>query len=241
MDTIPVYNLFRTGGLRTPEDMVLITEYGGWGDLMTRFYASMDLVYIDRRAKVSDVLISRVPIPHLKDIKDLKVRSVGLGAKAFDKLGAATTFITPEEVYSALGSGLIDATDMEDVMGYWSKGFYEVAKYWIWPPLQNAIGATAFVANEDFWDSLPDGYKTLLAIVFRHVADKQNREFSYKALKVLSDVQTMYGVTVTYWDDEDLKLWSETQAEVFDRYPDDPWWSEAWDLLEQYQVDMGYK
>jgi len=241
LDTIPVYNLFRTAGLREPKDMTLLTTYGGWGDLMTRFYESMDIVYIDRRAKISDCLVSRVPINTLDDVKNMKIRSVGIGAQVFDELGAATTFITPEEVYSALGSGLIDAADVEDYMGYNTKGFYDVAKYWVYPPLQSAIGATSLVANEDFWASLPDGYKTLIATVFRYVADMQNHDFDYNAKKVLSEVESNYGVTIISWSDEDIKRFKQIEADVMIKYPDDVWWAEAWDLLEQYKSDMGYK
>jgi TRAP-type mannitol/chloroaromatic compound transport system substrate-binding protein len=241
LDTVPVYNLFRTAGLREPKDMELLCDYGGWGDLMTRYYDSISIVYIDRRAKISDCLISRVPIETLDDVKNLKIRSVGIGAEVFAELGAAVTFITPEEVYSSLSSGLIDATDLEDYTGYYSKGYADIAKYWIYPPLQNTIGAQALVANPDFWADFPDGYKVLLQEVFKEISHKQNNDFDYMAKKDLSDVAANNGVTIITWSDEDIKRFKQIEADKTVKYPDDPWWSEAWDLLEQFKVDMGYK
>lgn len=243
MDTVPVFNLFRTAiGVRDTQDIYKLCRFGGWQELSERLYADeFNLVYLARCAVPTDMLISRVPIPHIEDVKGLKMRSLGVSAKIFDSLGAKTLFLPPEECFTALASGLIDATDVLSVMSYYDQGWYEIAKYWVWPALHNYVAGMAFVANVDFWNSLSPGDQVLIKQTWEYIMFRREEKTRYRERILVSKVVEEHGVTMHYWDENDLKKYGEGLLKAFERYDDDPWWSEAFELLEKYKEEMGYK
>ena len=63
----------------------------------------------------------------------LKLRIPGLGGEALRKLGATIVNLPVGEIFGALQSGAIDATEW---VGPWqdlAAGFYKVTKYYYWP------------------------------------------------------------------------------------------------------------
>jgi len=232
-ETYPVLSLFnRPIGLREPGDAWGLDKQGGWDELAQEVWAKWNIHYIGHSPKKSDALVSRVPVPTIEDLKGLKVRSLELNAEAMESLGVSTVFLPPEECYTALSSGLIDATDVYDLVTAYEVGLNEVAKYWVTPPL-SAVVQSSFVANMDFWNSLSDADKHLIETSYLYAAQVNGHMLTSQIKSALAEAQAK-GVTVTQWSDADQKKWGDALAEVFERYPDDPEWTEAWELLQAY-------
>jgi TRAP-type C4-dicarboxylate transport system substrate-binding protein len=238
----PVMEVFCRPGimLREGADVYKLCRFGGWDELSTRIYADLNIHYIGRRGKSSDMLISRVPVEHVEDLKGMKIRMSGVIAKGLDYLGASTVFISPDEMYTALSSGLVDGTDMSSIEEGIPTGYYEIAKYVVVPPLAR-VNTTVMVANMDFWNTLSEADKALMEQIFYYITGvvlPMKEEYNDTILKeqVIKD----YGITFNYWDDEDQEKWGEALVASFDQFPDDPDWAEAWQLMEDYCKQMGY-
>ena len=74
----------------------------------------------------------------LEDFKGLRMRITGLGGEIFKWLGASPVSIPGGEIFQALQSGTIDATEW---VGPWNDvlmGFYKVAPYYYNPRCSRA-------------------------------------------------------------------------------------------------------
>lgn len=78
---------------------------------------------------VSGITSAKVPLIQPEDYKGVKIRGLNKQADAaFAAIGASPVAISGSEVYSALQTGLIDAT-LGDATSVLSRRFYEVQKY----------------------------------------------------------------------------------------------------------------
>jgi len=225
--------------LRSPDDVWKICKFGGWNELAKSVDAKMNIMFIGRRGKVSATLISRVPIATIDDVKGLKIRSDGINGEAFNALGAQVVDMPGSEVYTALSTGLFDATDFDSVTSSYDAGFHEISDYWIQPAM-TATNSHCFVANMDFWNSLSEADKTLIDITFSEIVAEMVQSAEYRSLQVLAKIQEENGITVQYWSDADVKKWKNTLLAVNTRYDDDADWVQGWNLMEEYCKQVGY-
>jgi TRAP-type mannitol/chloroaromatic compound transport system substrate-binding protein len=75
----------------------------------------------------------RNEIRNLGDLKGLKMRFYGLGAKVMQKFGVITNLLPPSEIMQALRSGALDATEFSLPAMDQPLGFYHVAKFYYFP------------------------------------------------------------------------------------------------------------
>src|SRR5574339_437968 len=75
----------------------------------------------------------RKEIKSLNDLKGLKMRFFGLGAKAMAKLGVSTQLLAPGDIFQALQLGTLDATEFSLPVMDQKLGFHQVAKLYYFP------------------------------------------------------------------------------------------------------------
>ncbi|MCB1464263.1 MAG: ABC transporter substrate-binding protein [Nitratireductor sp.] len=96
----------------------------------------------------------RNPIKSAEDYKGLKFRMPGLGGQVVGKLGASVQNIPGGEIYQALSSGALDATEW---IGPWSDeklGLQEVAKYYYPAGFHEPGAALSVATNLGVWNDL---------------------------------------------------------------------------------------
>lgn len=102
-------------------------------------------------------------IKSVDDVKGLKMRIPGLGGEALRKLGATIVNLPVGEIFGALQSGAIDATEW---VGPWqdlSAGFYKVTKYYYWPGMHEPATINEITVNKAKWDTLPKDVQQIFA------------------------------------------------------------------------------
>jgi TRAP-type mannitol/chloroaromatic compound transport system substrate-binding protein len=158
----------------------------------------------------------REEIKSLDDLKGLKMRFLGLGAKAMEKLGVATQLIAPGEIYQALQLGTIDAAEFSTPEMDLKLGFYQVAKYYYLPGWHQQSTAIDLLVNKKKWDGLSDTQKAVLeqacgASVRDTIAHGEAAQFA--ALKEME----AKGTIMKKWSPEFLaafeKAWNEVAEE----------------------------
>ena len=98
----------------------------------------------------------------MDDFKGLKIHAEGGHiARWVKNLGALPVNISPEEIYTALATGVLDAVAWGGADTYLAMGFYEVAKYYHRPHIANPNMGMVFM-NLKLWDSLPDDLKMII-------------------------------------------------------------------------------
>jgi len=96
------------------------------------------------------------------DFKGLKFRMPGLGGEVLRRMGAAVVALPGGEIFPALQSGAIDATEW---VGPWNDlafGFHRIVKFYYFPGFHEPGSGLAFSMNKKVWDGLPDSDKAIV-------------------------------------------------------------------------------
>ena len=103
----------------------------------------------------------REPIDDLEQLKGLKMRFFGVGAKVMQKLGVATQQLAAGDIYPALELGTLDATEFSMPSMDRSLGFHQVAKYNYFPGWHQQSTTNEILVNQAAWDKLSDEHKAM--------------------------------------------------------------------------------
>ncbi len=106
----------------------------------------------------------REPIESLDQLKGLKMRFFGLGAKVMNKFGVSTQQLAGGDIYPALELGTIDATEFSMPAIDRSLGFYQIAKYNYFPGWHQQSTTNEILVNRDKWNDLPDEFKAMFEV-----------------------------------------------------------------------------
>ena len=220
---------------------------GGGKELWEEIYARHNL------HPVQCVMISpessgwfREEINSVEDLKGLKMRFFGLGAKVMDKVGASTQLLAGGDIYPALELGTIDATEFAMPSIDIDLGFYQIAKHNYFPGWHQPASALELLINLDKWNALSETQKaqveaTCSESVVKGLAMAESRQPD--ALKQLQEK----GVTLHRWPDETLEVlrnaWHEVVKEEAAKDED---FAKVWNSLstfrENYKIwkDLGF-
>ncbi|MEZ5661152.1 MAG: TRAP transporter substrate-binding protein [Burkholderiaceae bacterium] len=181
----------------------------------------------------------RKEIKTLDDLKGLKMRFFGVGAKVMQKFGVSTQQIAGGDIYPALELGTLDATEFSMPAIDRGLGFYQIAKYNYFPGWHQQATTTEVLVNQKKWDELPDSYKTMLetacaANIVEVMAEGEASQ--YQAM--LANEKD--GVKIMTWSDDFLaafrNAWNDVVAEEVAANPDA---KRVWDSFTKFHE--GYK
>ena len=213
-------------------------DYGGGKQLMAELYGKYGIHAMTcGMAPPEGSGWFRKEIRTLDDLKGLKMRFFGLGAKAMAKLGVSTQLIAPGEIYQALQLGTIDATEFSTPVQDLKLGFYQVAKFYYLPGWHQQSTALELLINKKKWDALSDQHK---AIIEQACGDNIRQTISYgesAQFGALKEIQAK-GVQIKTWGPEFLaafrKAWEEVAAE---EAASNPMFKKAWDSYSAFRKD----
>ncbi|MGB0783533.1 MAG: TRAP transporter substrate-binding protein [Marinomonas sp.] len=94
-------------------------------------------------------------INSLADFQGLKMRMPGLGGEVLKKVGAVTINLPGSEIFTALQTGTIDATEWVGPYNDLAFGLYKAAKYYYYPGWQEPGSAVEALVNKDAFNALP--------------------------------------------------------------------------------------
>ncbi|MBK5935091.1 TRAP-type mannitol/chloroaromatic compound transport system substrate-binding protein [Rhodovulum imhoffii] len=100
-----------------------------------------------------------------EDFQGLKLRMPGLGGLAMGKLGASVQNIPGGEVYQALSTGMLDATEW---VGPWADekaAFYEITKFYYTAGFHEPGSALSLGINREVFESLTRSQQRAIEIV----------------------------------------------------------------------------
>ena len=106
----------------------------------------------------------REEITSLDQLKGMKMRFFGMGAKVMQKFGVATQQLAGGDIYPALELGTIDATEFSMPAVDRSYGFYQIAKYNYFPGWHQQSTTNEILVNMDKWNELPGNYKAMFEV-----------------------------------------------------------------------------
>ncbi len=131
----------------------------------------------------------RKEINTLEDFKGLKMRMPGLGGQVIRELGGSAETIAGGEIYQALQTGQIDATEWVGPWNDLALGFYQQAEYYYGPGFHEPGSSLSCGMNRNVWDSLTGTEQAAIRVACNEANHLSLGEFTYQnsmSLKVLT-------------------------------------------------------
>jgi TRAP-type mannitol/chloroaromatic compound transport system substrate-binding protein len=97
------------------------------------------------------------------DVRDLKIRSLGLGGEIYRRLGAIPQTTSPGEMLTSLQSGLLDAAEFVGPGTDIALGLYRVANFYYAPGFNKPNGTGECIVSLKAWEALDGELKAIVA------------------------------------------------------------------------------
>ncbi|MGF1461622.1 MAG: TRAP transporter substrate-binding protein [Maricaulaceae bacterium] len=163
-------------------------------------------------------------INSLEDFRGLTVRMPGLGGEVMRGLGAAAVALPGAEIYQALQSGAIDATEW---VGPWNDlafGFHREAKFFYGPGFHEPGSILATGVNRGVWDSLTAADQAAVRAACDYALAQSMGEYQFYNAQALDTLVTEHGVQLRQFSDaiwrEVARVSEEVVADIGGRDPE---------------------
>lgn len=199
------------------EEMWLFMTQMGALDIIRDAYAEFGVYQVGPVSCGTLCLWSKKPLVTPEDFKGFKVRSTGIPAKVFEKIGATPVYFPGSELYQALQTGVCDGAHWGGVSAAWEMKFQEVTDYIIQPNLaQQTLGEV--MVNKKTWDGLPKDIQRILQDCTQAASIDSNAWFSYYDFIDIQKFKDEYNGKVVEMDQETVNRLREYSLEVIDEY-----------------------
>jgi TRAP-type mannitol/chloroaromatic compound transport system substrate-binding protein len=190
-------------------------KFGGGNAIRDAKYAEFGLVAVDNFCIGPETSgWFKKPVNNLDELKGMKMRFFGLGARVMQKMGVSTQLLAGADIYPALEKGVIDATEfsMPDIDQ--NLGFYQIAKNNYYPGWHQQVSCSELLMNADAFNKLPDNFKAMIEMAAGEsiMATYANTEAKNPA--AMNNMLAKYGVTNHRWPDSTLATFEKAWVEV---------------------------
>ena len=245
---VPALQLFSSVPFGPPANEYMSWVYfGGGKEFYEELYA---------RHNIKGILCGIIPpeasgwfrkeIKGPEDLKGLKMRFFGLGAKVMEKVGVSTQLLAGGDIYPALELGTIDSAEFSMPAIDLELGFYQIAKHYYFPGWHQQSTFMELMINLEKWNALSVTQQAQIEATcgdnFRH-AIAEGEGIQGPALKTLQEK----GVELHTWSPEMLAIfekgWNEVVTELVESDEDfAKIWASLTDFRKNYKVwkELGY-
>jgi TRAP-type mannitol/chloroaromatic compound transport system substrate-binding protein len=179
----------------------------------------------------------RKEIKSVNDLKGLKMRFFGLGAKVMERLGVSTQLLAPGDIFQALQLGTIDATEFSMPVMDLTLGFHQVAKHYYFPGWHQMATFVHLLVSKKKWDELSDTHKEIIKSACQDTMLQQFTEGEAVQAKALKEIQSK-GVTLHYWPKEILDAYRKAWGEVIEEQKaKSPEFAKTWASLSKFREE----
>lgn len=179
--------------------------YGGGLDLWRELYAPFNLV--PAPAGSTGVQMGgwfNREIRSLADLEGLKMRIPGLGGEVLQRAGGTPVTLPGSEIFTALQTGSIDATEWVGPYNDLAFGLYQAAKYYYYPGWHEPGPILECLFNKQALESLPDDLQAIVMAACQAANTDMLAEFTARNHEALSVLINEHKVQLRKFPDEVL-------------------------------------
>jgi TRAP-type mannitol/chloroaromatic compound transport system substrate-binding protein len=215
-------------------------HYGGGIELWRELYEPFNLVPL--AAGNTGVQMAgwfNREINSIEDLKGLKMRIPGIGGEVISKLGVETVNIPGGELYTAMQTGVIDATEWVGPYNDLALGFHQVAKYYYYPGWQEPGPTLELILNKQFYDSLPQDLQAIIEVAARAINQDMLDEYTARNQKALDLLVNTHKVQLKKLPDPVLsELKNITQKVLKEMVAKDPVFRKVYESQEAFKEQI---
>lgn len=190
-------------------------DYGGGKELWREIYEPFNL-YPTRGGNSGTQMFGwfNKEINSLADIKGLKMRIPGLGGEVFSRAGGTPLTLQVSEVFTAMQTGTLDATEFVGPYNDLSAGYHTVADYYYYPGWHEPGSTIELVFNKEKLDSLPADLRAIVLNAAEVMNQKLLDEYTALNNQALKTLVDEHGVQLRRLPDDVLAEFKRLSAEV---------------------------
>ncbi len=208
----------------TAQEMNGWLYYGGGNELWQELYSQFNL--IGAAAGNTGVQMGgwfNKEINSLEDLKGLKMRIPGLGGEVLQRLGGTPVNLPGGELFTALESGTIDATEWVGPYNDLAFGLYKAAKYYYYPGFHEPGTVLEAMINKSAFEKLPKDLQSIVMTACKAINLDLLSEYTARNPKALKDLVQKHGADLRSYPADVLeqlrKISGEVVADVAARDP----------------------
>lgn len=190
-------------------------HYGGGLALWQKLYAKYNLVpFAGGNTGVQMAGWFRNEINGLQDLQGLKMRIPGLAGEVFQRIGGVSVNLPGGDIFTALQTGSIDATEWVGPYNDLTFGLYKAAKYYYYPGWNEPGAMMEFIINKQVWDSLPPDLQAIITYAARAINQDVLDEFTARNNAALKELVEQHGVQLRPLPEDVVEALRKASAEV---------------------------
>lgn len=224
----------------TAQEMNAWLYYGGGMELWRELYAPFNL--IPAAAGNSGVQMAgwfNKEIKSTADLKGLKMRIPGLGGEVLRRAGGTPLTIAGGELFTALQTGTIDATEWVGPYNDLAFGLHKAAKYYYYPGWHEPGSTMEAMINKQALEELPKDLQSIVMAACKAVNMDMISEYTARNNQALESLVNKHGVKLMPLPDDVLKTLKQLSDEVvLELANKDPMAKKIYDSFSQFRSQV---
>jgi len=135
-------------------------------------------------------------IETVSDIRGLKMRIPGLAGEVWKRLGGTPVTLPGGELFTALQTGAIDASEWVGPYNDLAFGFHKVAKYYYYPGWHEPSATLEIIVNREAFLELPEDHQEAIAVAARAANQEMLDEYTTRNAIALQELVKTHNVEV---------------------------------------------
>ncbi len=215
--------------------------YGGGMELWRKVYQPFNLVPLaGGNSGVQMAGWFNREINSVSDLKGLKMRIPGIGGEVITRAGGEAVTIPGNELYTAMQTGVVDATEWVGPYNDLAFGFHQVAKYYYYPGWQEPGSTLELIINKTAWDSLPDDLQAIVEAAARAANQDMLDEYTARNNGALVEIVEKHGVQLRRLPDDVLAALHKISDQVLQEIAaEDPLAKQVYDSQKAFKKQVG--
>lgn len=223
----------------TAQEMNAWIHHGGGIELWEKNYAKFNLVPL--AAGNTGVQMGgwfNKEINSVQDLIGLKMRIPGLGGEVLKQAGGVPVGLPGGEIFAALQSGAIDATEWVGPYNDLAFGLYKAAKYYYYPGWHEPGTTLEALVNKQSYDSLPADLQSIVRNAARVANEDMLSEFIANNNRALKTLVEEHNVEVRQYPQAVLNELAVISNRVLEEIASrDPEFKEVYDSFHKFRAE----
>lgn len=172
-------------------------HHGGGLELWRELYEPFNLVpFAGGNTGVQMAGWFRKPVDDVESLRGIKMRIPGLAGDIWSRAGGLAITIAGGELYTAMQTGVIDATEWVGPHNDIAMGLHEVGDYYYYPGWHEPSAVLEVIINRDAWLALPADLRAIVETAIRAMNQDMLDEYTARNGQALQILSERHGVTL---------------------------------------------
>jgi TRAP-type mannitol/chloroaromatic compound transport system substrate-binding protein len=191
--------------------------YGGGNELWREIYAPFNLIPVRGGNSGTQMFgwFNR-EINSVADLQGLKMRIPGLGGEVFSRAGGVPVTMQVSEVFTALETGALDATEWVSPYNDLAAGYHTVARYYYYPGWHEPGSTLETVFNKEAFEALPEDLQEILLAASEVMNQRIYDELTARNNEALQTLVNEHNVELRRLPDDVLTEFRRLSQEVIE-------------------------